>query len=115
MIFGTGPCSAEVTKYFNHRKLKFEFYCVTKRRTVPVPNIKEFDEIKDEIDDSFRIVVAMNNGDIAIAHLRSRNFMSTYGNPGKVLKELYLRAIPLKKLAIINCGKIHFTLSVPIT
>ena len=73
MIFGTGPLSSEVTKYFNHRKLKFEFYCVTKRRTVPVPNIKEFDEIKDEIDDSFGIIVAMNNGDIAIAHLRSRN------------------------------------------
>lgn len=73
VIFGTGKPSSIFTEYLNERKLNFEFYCVTKRRTLPIPSVKEFDEIKDEIDSSYGIAVAMSNGRIAVEHMRSRN------------------------------------------
>lgn len=69
IIFGTGWVSALVTRYFECRNLKFEFYCATRksRKKEWIKNndqIKVFDEIRDTIDDSYGIILAMRESNV---------------------------------------------------
>lgn len=93
LIYGTGRVSSLITQYFEHRNLKFEFYCATKRkvrRKAWIKNndsIKIFDEIRDTIDDSYGIVLAMHesNAQEVAEYLRMRNVANNVFNCSEFL------------------------------
>ena len=98
IIYGTGWVSALVTRYFEQRNLKFEFYCVTKKKVDRKEwmknndQIKEFNEIRDTIDDSYGIILAMNecNSREVAEYLRLRNVENNVFNCPEFLYYLTL-------------------------